>query len=58
MNKAPAADVSAIVLAAPAHVLQDIREGLDKATAAKLTKSLSKDFTNLSDHDISAHFSD
>jgi protein required for attachment to host cells len=50
--------VSAIVLAAPAHVLQDIREGLDKATTAKLTKSLSKDFTNLSDHDISAHFSD
>ena len=46
-----------IVLAAPAHVLHDIREALDKAASAKLGKSLSKDLTNTPDHELAAHFS-
>ncbi len=45
-----------IVLAAPAHVLHDIREALDKAATAKLGKSLSKDLTNTAEHDLAAHF--
>ncbi len=48
--------VDQIVLAAPAHVLHDIREGLDKAASAKLGKSLSKDLTNTPDHDLASHF--
>ncbi len=49
--------VDEIVLAAPAHVLHDIREGLDKATSGKLGKSLSKDFTNTPDHELASYFS-
>lgn len=49
--------VGEIVLAAPAHVLHDIREGLDKAASGKLAKSLSKDLTNTPDHDLASHFS-
>lgn len=49
--------VDEIVLAAPAHVLHDIREGLDKAASAKLGKSISKDLTNTPDNDLAAHFS-
>ncbi len=45
-----------IVLAAPAHVLHDIREELDKAASAKLGKSLSKDLTNTPDHQLASHF--
>ncbi len=48
--------VDQIVLAAPAHVLHDIREGLNKAAAAKLGKSLSKDLTNTPEHDLASHF--
>jgi protein required for attachment to host cells len=48
--------VQDIVLAAPGHVLHDIREALNKATVAKLTRSLSKDLTNISDHSIAEHF--
>ncbi len=48
--------VDEIVLAAPAHVLHDIREGLDKAATAKLGKSFSKDLTNTPDHDMASHF--
>ena len=48
--------VDEIVLAAPAHVLHDIREGLDKAASAKLGKSLSKDLTNTPDNDMASHF--
>jgi protein required for attachment to host cells len=56
LNRAPASEVQDIVLAAPGHVLHDIREALNKATAAKLTRSLSKDLTNISDHAIAEHF--
>ena len=45
-----------IVLAAPAHVLHDIREHLDKAATAKLGKSLSKDLTNTPTHELASHF--
>ena len=48
--------IGEIVLAASAHVLHDIRQGLDKAATAKLGKSLSKDLTNTPDHDLAAHF--
>ena len=56
LNLAPEFEVQAIVLAAPGHVLHDIRERLNKLTAAKLTRSLSKDLTNISDHAIAEHF--
>ena len=49
--------VDEIMLAAPAHVLHDIREGLDKAAAARLVRSLSKDLTNTPDHELASHFS-
>ena len=45
-----------IALAAPAHVLHDIREALDKATTAKLGKTVSKDFTNTPDNDLAGLF--
>ncbi len=48
--------IDEIVLAAPAHVLHDIREGLDKAASSKLGKSLSKDLTNTPDHELVSHF--
>ena len=44
--------IDEIALAAPAHVLHDIREALDKAATAKLGKTLSKDFTNTPDDDL------
>lgn len=49
-------NVDEINLAAPAHVLHDIREALDKAASAKLGRSLSKDLTNTPDHDVASHF--
>ena len=49
-------DVDEIVLAAPAHVLHDIRAALDKAASAKLGHSLSKDLTNIPEHELASHF--
>ncbi|MBC7800958.1 MAG: host attachment protein [Gemmatimonadaceae bacterium] len=51
-----AGEVDAIVLAAPAHMLHDIREDLDKPTAAAVTKSMPKDYTNVPDRDLAATF--
>ena len=48
--------VDEIALAAPAHVLHDIREALDKAASAKLGKTLSKDFANTPDGELASHF--
>lgn len=48
--------VDEIVLAAPSHVLHDIREALDKAATAKLGKTLSKDYSNTPDGELAAHF--
>ncbi len=49
--------VDEMVLAAPGHVLHDIREALDKTAAAKVVKSLSKDLTNTPEHELAEHFS-
>jgi protein required for attachment to host cells len=48
--------VNEIALAAPAHVLHEIREALDKAAIAKLGKTLSKDYANTPDSELAAHF--
>ena len=48
--------IEEIVLAAPGHVLHDIREHLDKEATAKLGKSLSKDLTNIPEHELASHF--
>jgi len=48
--------VDSIVLAAPAHALHQIREHLNKAAKAVLSKSLSKDLTNTPDHELASHF--
>ena len=48
--------VDEIVLAAPAHVLHDIREHLNKAASGKLGKSLSKDLANTPDNELASHF--
>ena len=48
--------IDEIILAAPAHVLHEIREALDKATSAKLGKTLSKDFANTPDSELAGHF--
>ena len=52
-----AGEIDEIVLAAPAHILHDIREALDKAATAKLAKSLTKDLANTPDRELIAHFS-
>jgi protein required for attachment to host cells len=54
---AEAQQVGAIVLAAPGHVLNEIEAALDKRAAGMLRARLSKDLTNISDHDLPAHFS-
>ena len=51
-----AGKVDEIILAAPAHVLHDIREALDKAASGKLGKTLSKDFANTPDGELASHF--
>ena len=51
-----AGDVDEVMLAAPAHVLHDIRAALDKAAAGKLGKTLSKDFANTPDHELASLF--
>jgi protein required for attachment to host cells len=48
--------VGEIMLAAPSHVLHDIREHLDKAASGTLGKVLSKDLTNTPDHELASHF--
>ncbi len=56
LNRAvQAREVDAIVLAAPAHVLHDIRADLDKAATGAVTQSMSKDFTNVPDRDLAAN---
>ncbi len=50
-------EVDEIVLAAPGHILHDIREALDKAATGKLIKSISKDLTNTPEHELAGHFS-
>ena len=56
LNRAvQAGEVDAIVLAAPAHMLHDIRENLDKTAADAVRKSMSKDFTNIPDRELAVN---
>ena len=48
--------VDHIVLAAPGHVLHEIREALNKTATHALSSSLSKDLTNVADHELASHF--
>jgi len=48
--------LDSIVLAAPAHALHNIRGHLNKAALAVLSKSLTKDLTNVPDHELAGHF--
>jgi protein required for attachment to host cells len=48
--------VDHIVLAAPGHILHDIREALNKPATHALGESLSKDLTNIADDELAAHF--
>ena len=48
--------VDSIVLTAPAHAMHNIRKHLSKATAAVLSRSLTKDLTNVPDHELASHF--
>ena len=49
--------IDEIILAAPAHVLHDVREALDKAASSKIGKTLSKDLANTPDGELASHFS-
>ncbi|GAB3588451.1 MULTISPECIES: baeRF12 domain-containing protein [Acetobacter] len=50
------ANVAGFVLAAPAHILHEIREHLSAPAAARVIKVLSKDLINIPAHDIRDHF--
>lgn len=50
------AKVSGFVLAAPAEVLHEIKQHLRKTTEKKLIKTLTKDLTNIPNHDLPKHF--
>jgi len=57
LNEAANANqVDHIVLAAPGHVLHDIREALNKPAAHALGTTLSKDLTNIAEDELAAHF--
>ena len=49
--------VTSLVIAASAQVLHGIREGLSKQAAGMVNKTLSKDYVNLPDKELTAHFS-
>src|SRR5438093_11078422 len=44
-----------LVLVAPAHTLNKIREGLDATTAAKLVGTLRKGLTKVPEHELAPH---
>ena len=44
-----------LILVAPAHVLAEMREKLDKPTEAKVTGTLAKDLTKVPDHELYPH---
>ena len=48
--------VDHIVLAAPGTVLHDIREALNTPATRALGECLSKDLTNIPDHELGTHF--
>ena len=45
-----------LVIAASPQVLHGIREALSKEAAAKVETTMSKDYTNLPDSELAAHF--
>jgi protein required for attachment to host cells len=45
----------ALILAAPAQTLGDLRANLGKHAGALITAEISKDLTNLPDHEIASH---
>jgi protein required for attachment to host cells len=53
---ADANQVDHIILAAPGHVLHDIKEALNKPANHALGDTLSKDLTNVDNGDLAAHF--
>ncbi len=48
---------ASLVIAASAQVLHGIREGLSKEAAGMVNKTMSKDYVNLPDKELTAHFS-
>ena len=44
-----------LILVAPTHILQELQDGLDKPTAAKLIGTLAKDLTKVPDHELWPH---
>jgi protein required for attachment to host cells len=44
-----------LVLVAPSHVLEELRDSLDTTTAAKLTGTLAKDLVKVPDHELWPH---
>jgi len=44
-----------LVLVAPAHTLNEIRDELDTTTAARLVGTLQKDLTKVPDHELASH---
>lgn len=56
MNRASADGAfEQLVLVAPAHTLNDIRNELDATTAAKVVGTLQKDLTKVPDHELAPH---
>lgn len=56
-NAANANKVDHIILAAPGHVLHDIREALNKPATHALGQTLSKDLTHVANKELASHFS-
>lgn len=57
LNQAANANqVDHIILAAPGHVLHEIKEALNKPATQALGHTISKDLTNVADNELAAHF--
>jgi len=51
-------DFDALLLVAPSHAMQALRDGLDAAVQAKLIGALEKDLVKISDHELLPHVRD
>ncbi len=47
-----------LVLVAPSHILNDLRDSLDISTKEKLRGALAKDLTNTPDHELQPHLAE
>lgn len=56
-SAANANKVDHIMLAAPSHILHEIKEALNKPATHALEHTLSKDLTNVAEGDLADHFS-